>query len=69
MQNSYVKNSYCIVRKIWLIIILSVIHRCYVSLQEVNRMPKSHDARKDKKKAPQKTAKEKKQAKREKKNK
>jgi hypothetical protein len=32
-------------------------------------MSKSHDARKDKKKAPQKTAKEKKQAKREKKNK
>ena len=40
-----------------------------VVMEEVNSMSKSQDARKNKKTAPQKTAKEKKQAKREKKNK
>jgi hypothetical protein len=44
------------------------IHRCYVSLQEINRMSKPRDTRKEKKKPPQKTAEEKRQAKREKKN-
>lgn len=46
----------------------SVIDRCYVSLQEINRMSKPRDTRKEKKKTPQKTAEEKRQAKREKKN-
>jgi len=41
----------------------------YIYLPEVNHMSKSRDAKKVDKKKPQKTAKEKKQAKREKKNK
>jgi hypothetical protein len=39
---------------------------CDVDRGEVNRMSKSKDTKKDQKKAPQKTAKEKKQAKRDK---
>ena len=39
---------------------------CAVDRGEVNRMSKSKDTKKDQKKAPQKTAKEKKQAKRDK---
>jgi len=39
-----------------------------VSLKELNRMAKSRDSRRDVKKKPQKTAKEKRQARREKKN-
>ena len=52
----------------WKVCFLSVIDRCYVSLQEINRMSKPRDTRKEKKKTPQKTAEEKRQAKREKKN-
>ena len=45
------------------------VDRYDVSLKELNRMAKSRDSRKDVKKKPQKTVKEKRQAKREKKNK
>jgi hypothetical protein len=53
---TWLTNSFCVVRS------------CFVGLQEIRRMSKSRDTRKDKKKQPQKTLKEKRQAKREKKN-
>ncbi len=56
-------------RKIQYKIIFSVIDRCNVNLQEIKRMSKSRGIKRSKKKPPQKTAKEKRQAKREKKNK
>jgi hypothetical protein len=52
----------------WLISPFHVIRLGFAGPQEVRRMSKSRDTRKDKKKPPQKTAKEKRQAKREKKN-
>jgi len=53
---------------IWLIMHLDVIRPWFTRLQEVCRMSKSRDTKKDKKKPPQMTLKEKRQAKRAKKN-
>ena len=58
-----------LLRKIQYKIIFSATDRYNVNLQEINRMSKSRGIQRSKKKPPQKTAKEKKQAKREKKNK
>ncbi len=55
--------------KIQLNNVFGVNERCYVNIQEINRMAKSQNVKRSKKKPPQKTAKEKRQAKREKKNK
>ncbi len=53
---------------IWLIMPLDVTRRWFTCVQEVRRMSKSKDTRKEQKKQPQKTLKEKRAAKREKKN-
>jgi hypothetical protein len=54
--------------EIWLIIRLDGIRPWFTRLQEVCRMSKSRDTKKDKKKQPQMTLKEKREAKRAKKN-
>jgi hypothetical protein len=52
---------------IWLIIGFDMIRPWFTGLQEIRRMSKSRDTKKDKKKQPQMTLKEKRQAKRAKK--